>query len=253
MQRANVAIVKCSSKAHYNKAHGNASYRANSSNIKKASKAPSLAYTKNQEVLFDVVDNNHVTILYGPAGSGKTRCAVDAGVKKLTSDKVSRLVITRPAVCVQEEHGFLPGNLEDKMKPWMMPIYDALDAHFDQYELEIMLRTRVIEISPLAYMRGRTFENAFIICDEAQNCTGTQLKMVMTRIGQNSKMIITGDPDQDDLSTNGGSNDIVLNGLNDLLYRIDRNGVPDGLGLHAFDKSDIKRNIVIPGILCLYK
>lgn len=211
-----------------------------------------LVYTPNQKTFLRMVQDSHVTVLYGPAGTGKTRCAVDAGIQMLHNRQIKQLVITRPAVCVQEDHGFLPGSIEEKMRPWMMPIYDALRTHFSQHEIDAMLREHVVEISPLAYMRGRTFADSFVICDEAQNCTATQLKMVITRIGLNSRMVITGDPDQDDLAlSEDGSRQ--KNGLADLLDRMDRHGVPEGVGLQEFDTSDICRHAVLPGILYLYR
>jgi phosphate starvation-inducible PhoH-like protein len=209
---------------------------------------PAVVYTPKQRDFFVSTKRNHVTILQGPAGTGKTKCAVDAGVASLSSRDVRRLIITRPAVSVHEDHGFLPGSIEDKMRPWMLPIYDNLMDHFTQSEVDALVRERVIEIAPLAYMRGRTFVDAFVICDEAQNCTVQQMKMVLTRIGRDSKMVVVGDPDQDDL----GSLGVHPNGLTDIIGRMDSHGAPPGVGLVVFDASDTKRHVVLPGILKLY-
>lgn len=219
----------------------------------KKAKVHSDNYTENQLTFVSAVRDQSVVILSGPAGSGKTMCAVDAGVRMLKSysgnekDGIKRLIITRPAVCVQEEHGYLPGSLEDKMRPWMMPIYDALLNHFSQQEIDYLIGSRTIEISPIAYMRGRTFQNAFVICDEMQNCTSSQVKMVLTRIGANSKMVLTGDPDQDDLRANDGSN-----GLKDLISRLDNYGIPEGVAHVNFSNRDIMRHPVISNVLGLY-
>jgi phosphate starvation-inducible protein PhoH and related proteins len=215
-----------------------------------------IEYTARQRAFLALVDERPIVVLHGPAGTGKTRCAVDAGVAMLAGRRVQRLVITRPAVCAQEEHGFLPGSMEDKMRPWMMPIYDALGAHFRRRDVEDMLREGVVEICPLAYMRGRTFDAAFVVCDEAQNCTPTQLKMVLTRIGRDSRLVVTGDPDQDDLAHQAA---LALkhrgrNGLADLLDRLDRNGAPpEGVGQLQLGAEDVVRHAAIPGILSLYR
>ncbi len=250
-RKLNSAYARVSASASASKAHHYKKERSYAADDDTEKKVTRYNYTENQCAFVRAVRDNSVVVLSGPAGSGKTMCAVDAGVRILKSrdkeSEIKRLIITRPAVCVSEEHGFLPGSLEEKMKPWMMPIYDSLLNHFSQQEIDNLINARIIEISPIAYMRGRTFQNAFVICDEMQNCTASQVKMVLTRIGTNSKMVLTGDPDQDDLRANDGSN-----GLKDLLSRLDRNGVPEGVEYVKFTRDDIMRHPVISNVLSLY-
>lgn len=189
-----------------------------------------------------------VVVAKGPAGCGKTLLAAHAGVNKLRAGSVSRIVITRPAVSVDEQHGFLPGSLDDKMEPWSRPIIDIMTTCFSPDDVRRMIQDRVIEMCPLAFMRGRTFENAWIICDEAQNCTANQILMVMTRIGDGSKLVITGDPSQHDRG-------FEVNGLTDLMERLKS---PPGLdavremGLVEFSDSDVERHPVIHHVLRMY-
>lgn len=210
----------------------------------------SIHYTETQQHVLTAIQEKPIVIVQGPAGVGKTKCAIDAGVKMLTEDQIRKIIITRPAVSVEEDHGFLPGSLEDKMKPWLMPIYDAFGQHFQTQELASLMRNNVIEISPLAYMRGRTFRDSFILCDESQNCTVKQMKMVLTRIGHGSRMVIAGDPNQDDLIF---KNDHDQNGLVDLVNRLLEKGVPDRVGLVSFDRSEIVRHDAIKDVLNLYE
>ncbi len=216
----------------------------------KASKY-AVARTPAQKVYIDALENpqKHIVVAHGSAGSGKTKIAIDIGVKHFLQKDIDRIVITRPVVPVGSDIGFLPGNLEQKMKPWLMPVYDALSNHFDSQQLDRLTKTRCLEIAPLTYMRGRTFENCWIVCDEAQNCTPTQLLMILTRIGKNSKLIITGDPEQYDY-TNANS----INGLSDLIDRLEHDSVGnDGVVSVKFSSSDIERHHIIPYILHLYK
>jgi phosphate starvation-inducible PhoH-like protein len=187
-----------------------------------------------------------IVIATGPAGCGKTHLASLVGLKKLHEGSVQKLIITRPAVSVDEDHGFLPGTLEEKMDPWMRPIYDSFYHFYSPKKIQSLLDDKVIEICPLAYARGRTFENAWIIGDEAQNCTVTQLMMLLTRIGKNSKLVITGDLAQSDL--------IGVSGLSDLVKRLEKYGVnmPDIQKLH-FSENDVERHPVIKNVLRLYK
>jgi phosphate starvation-inducible PhoH-like protein len=189
-------------------------------------------------------DNPCIVIATGSAGTGKTLLATHIGVSKLVKDEVKKIIITRPAVSVDEQIGFLPGTLEKKMEPWIRPITDALNIHFPKSKIDSMIKEQIIEICPLAYMRGRTFDNAWVICDEAQNTTLNQMLMVLTRIGMNSKVIITGDPNQYD---RGYSE----NGLSDLLTRLDYQEHSDKIGVVEFE--DVERHPVIPYVLDLYK
>jgi len=189
---------------------------------------------------------SHVPIVIstGPAGTGKTLLACNAGSHALATRKVDRLILTRPAVSVEEQHGFLPGSLEQKMEPWTRPMFDALYRYMSPKKVRDLMENHVIEICPLAYMRGRTFDNAWIIGDEMQNSTPGQMKMLLTRIGEGSKMIVAGDTAQHDR----GFED---NGLADLISRID--GESDSIGHVAFSADDVVRNDVIKEILRMYQ
>jgi phosphate starvation-inducible PhoH-like protein len=138
-------------------------------------------------------ESTSIVLAIGPAGTGKTMLAVQFGVKLFQEGKVDKIVVTRPAVSVDEDLGFLPGDLNEKMAPWTRPIFDVLGEYYQKKEIARMLEEGTIEISPLAYMRGRTFKNAYIIADECQNTTVNQMKMLLTRLGEGSKMVVTGD------------------------------------------------------------
>jgi phosphate starvation-inducible protein PhoH len=140
----------------------------------------------------------------GPAGTGKTLLAVQWAIDQLIYGDIKKIVITRPAVSVDEQHGFLPGDLNQKMEPWTKPIMDVFAENYTAREIENMIREGVIEVSPLAYMRGRTFKNSIIIADEMQNATPSQMKMLLTRLGQGSQMVVTGDLQQADRPSNNG-------------------------------------------------
>ena len=206
------------------------------------------ARNPKQEEFLKLLDNPTISIVVatGPAGCGKTHLASLMGLKKLHEGAIEKLIITRPAVSVDEDHGFLPGSLEEKMDPWMRPIYDSLYHFYSPQKIRSLIDDKVIEICPLAYARGRTFENAWVIGDETQNCTITQMMMLLTRIGQNSKMVITGDLAQSDLN--------VTNGLSDLIKRLDQHskGMSDIHKIH-FSHTDVERHPVIKNILQLYK
>lgn len=189
-----------------------------------------------------------IVVGYGTAGSGKTKLAVEMGLDKLYKNQVQKLIITRPAVAVDEEqHGFLPGDLNQKMMPWIMPIYDALSSHLDVNQIDKLIKSQVLEIAPLAYMRGRTFEKSWIVCDEAQNMTCSQMLMMLTRIGKDSKLVFTGDPMQHDRQYPDQS------GLVNFLQLIEDSGLasPD-VEILQFEDSDVERHPVIPYILKLY-
>jgi len=199
-----------------------------------------LAQRKYIDLLYSSVP---VIIGTGPAGTGKTLLACHAGSKALATRKVERLILTRPAVSVDEQHGFLPGSLDKKMEPWTRPMFDALHRYMTPKQVKFLIEERKIEICPLAYMRGRTFDNAWIIGDEMQNSTPSQMKMLLTRIGEGSKMIVAGDIAQHDRG-------FEKNGLSDLVSRIfiDSESV-----MHMkFTDEDIVRSDVIKEILRMY-
>lgn len=210
------------------------------------------AYTSNHKRYFDSISNKKAiyTLGVGPAGCGKTYVACTAAIRMLTKKEVKKVVITRPAVCAGEEHGFLPGDINGKMQPYVRPIYDCILDNMAKSQLEKYIESDAIEISPFAYMRGRTFSNTIIIADECQNTTPLQMKMLLTRVGMNSSMIITGDPDQSDIAPG------YANGLTDLLDRIDRHFETVDecvIDLIKFEMDDILRNNVMNKILDLYK
>jgi phosphate starvation-inducible PhoH-like protein len=155
--------------------------------------------TLKQQAYVEAIESHDLTLALGPAGSGKTFLAAVQAVKMLQERKVERLILTRPAVEAGERLGFLPGDLQQKVDPYLRPLYDALHALLGQERTSHLLERNVIEVAPLAYMRGRTLSDAFVILDEAQNTTPTQMRMVLTRLGDNSRMVVTGDPSQVDL------------------------------------------------------
>ncbi len=155
--------------------------------------------TDNQARLLKALDTHALVAAIGPAGTGKTYLAVANAVEALQAGKVGRIVLSRPAVEAGEQIGFLPGGMEDKLAPYLRPLYDALSDRLSPKQLQHMLSEGLIEIAPIGFMRGRTLNNAFVVIDEAQNCTYTQIKMLLTRLGWHSTMVITGDPAQTDL------------------------------------------------------
>jgi phosphate starvation-inducible PhoH-like protein len=204
--------------------------------------------TRNQERLVLALqdDNQHIVVTAGPAGTGKTYLAMLAAVQAFREGTVDRIVLTRPAVGVEDEkHGFLPGDLNQKMDPWVRPLTDILREYYRQPDIATMLEEQTIEIAPLAFMRGRTFKSAYIIADEMQNATPSQCKMLMTRIGEGSKIVITGDTDQADRR-------IADNGLADILTRLKKGGVK-GISLCEFESKDIQRHHMITHVLKLYE
>lgn len=204
--------------------------------------------TINQErYIMALMDENiDVVVVGGPAGTGKTYLAMLAAIKALKDGTCSRIVLTRPAVTVDDEdHGFLPGDLNQKMEPWTRPALDVLREFYTAEELQTMLEEQTIEISPLAYMRGRTFKDCWIVGDEMQNSSIAQCKMLLTRIGSGSKIILTGDREQSDKI----SDDCGLADLEDKLSKYD---VP-GMALCEFDMRDVQRHRLISHVLKLYK
>jgi phosphate starvation-inducible PhoH-like protein len=188
--------------------------------------------------------NTSVVLAIGPAGTGKTLLAVQMGIKLLQANEVDRIVITRPAVSVDEDIGFLPGTINQKMEPWTRPIFDIFAEYYFAKDIENMLAEGTLEISPLAYMRGRTFKKSYIIADEMQNATSSQTKMLLTRLGQGSKMVVTGDLAQADRLKN--------NGLIEFCELIKNQPVLKHIDIQYFDKSDIERHVAVKEILEIY-
>ena len=201
----------------------------------------------NQETYVHYLESKDVDIVFGvgPAGTGKTLFACNAAVGRLRSGSIHKIIITRPVVSVEEDIGFLPGNLVMKMDPWTRPIFDILLEFYSQKEIDLMIHGGVIEIAPLAYMRGRTFKHAFVIADEMQNSSPNQMLMLMTRIGQGSKMVITGDLKQSDRSEE--------NGLRDVLGKLKASGGIEGVGYVELDFKDVERSPIVKRVLELYE
>ncbi len=201
------------------------------------------ARTSNQKKMVEATDKNDIVFAIGPAGTGKTYTAVALAVRALKNKQVKKIILTRPAVEAGESLGFLPGDLKEKIDPYLRPLYDALDDMIPADKLGYYMTTRTIEIAPLAYMRGRTLDNAFIILDEAQNATDLQLKMFLTRIGANAKAIITGDISQIDLPPK------VKSGLEKsarILKHI------SGIGHIELDEEDVVRHKLVKQIIKAY-
>lgn len=194
------------------------------------------AKNENQQAYADLIDNNTLIFGIGPAGTGKTHVAVVKAIEAMKSGKIKKILLARPAVESGEKLGFLPGDQNQKLAPYMRPIYDELDKAFGPGKYKQMLENGTIEIVPIGYMRGRTFENAFIILDEAQNASREQVKMAMTRIGPGSKMVINGDESQVDLPKG------VESGL---MFAVNlMQGAPN-VGVHAFDDKDVVRSEIV--------
>lgn len=189
-------------------------------------------------------DEKSIIFAVGPAGTGKTLLAVLHGIKLFQEGIIEKIVVTRPAVSVDEDLGFLPGDLNEKMAPWTRPIFDVFAEYYHKKEITRMLDEGVIEISPLAYMRGRTFKNAFIIFDESQNTTSNQMKMALTRIGEGSRMVVTGDLAQADR--------LHDNGLLEFIERIKENGNLKHIDVVYFDHKDIERHQAVKEVLTIY-
>jgi len=201
------------------------------------------ARTANQKRMVNLADKNDIVFAIGPAGTGKTYTAVALAVRALKNKAIKKIILTRPAVEAGESLGFLPGDLKEKIDPYLRPLYDALDDMIPAEKLSYYMANRIIEIAPLAYMRGRTLDNSFIILDEAQNATDLQIKMFLTRIGASAKAIITGDLTQIDLPKNQKS------GL-DKATRILRN--IDGIGYLELDEEDVVRHRLVKAIIKAY-
>jgi phosphate starvation-inducible PhoH-like protein len=201
------------------------------------------ARTANQKRMVTAADKNDIVFAIGPAGTGKTYTAVALAVRALKNKIVKKIILTRPAVEAGESLGFLPGDLKEKIDPYLRPLYDALDDMIPADKLGYYMSTRTIEIAPLAYMRGRTLDNAFIILDESQNANDLQLKMFLTRIGANAKAIITGDPTQIDLPRNQKSG---LEKATRILKNI------EGIAHIELDEEDVVRHKLVKAIIKAY-
>ena len=214
--------------------------------IQKRQKVQLIPRNIAQEHYVDLLEDESKSIVFatGPAGTGKTLLATLYAIKQLQLGNVKKIIITRPAVSVDEQHGFLPGSLLEKMAPWVIPITDVFKEHYSVAQLERMLADEIIEVAPLAYMRGRTLKNAIVIFDEAQNALPSQMKMVLTRIGDGSRMLITGDMAQHDRG-------FADNGLKDFLHRLSISK-SNHIGVCHFDKCDVERHPAIEDVLSLY-
>jgi phosphate starvation-inducible protein PhoH and related proteins len=193
----------------------------------------------NQRRMLESIDKRNLVVAVGPAGTGKTFLAIAKAVEALEEGKASRIILSRPAVEAGESLGFLPGALEDKLAPYLRPLYDALSDRLGGKRLKSLLAEGIIEIAPVAYMRGRTLNNAFIVIDEAQNCTYGQLKMLLTRLGWHSTMVMTGDPDQTDL----------LPGMSGLGQVADRLSTLDDIAVIRLEDRDIVRHPLVAAML----
>lgn len=202
------------------------------------------AMTPNQQKLVDYVHKNDMVFAVGPAGTGKTYTGVALAVKALKEKQVKRIILTRPAVEAGENLGFLPGDMKEKLDPYMQPLYDALRDMIPAQTLEDYILKGIIQIAPLAFMRGRTLDNAFVILDEAQNTTHSQMKMFLTRMGKNAKFIITGDPGQVDLPRR------TISGLKEALLVLKD---VEGIGIIYLDDKDIVRHKLVKKIIDAYK
>lgn len=205
---------------------------------------PIAGRTPNQQLLVDTFSKNDLTFALGPAGTGKTYVAIALAVRALKNKEVRKIILSRPAVEAGEKLGFLPGDMKDKIDPYLQPLYDALEDMIPAVKLKEYLETNVIQIAPLAFMRGRTLNDAVIVLDEAQNTTTHQIKMFLTRLGMNAKMIVTGDATQIDLPRS------VNSGLIQALKIL--KGV-QGIGLVEFGKKDIVRHALVQRIVEAYE
>ena len=214
---------------------------------KKKTQVKIIPRNRSQESYFLKLQDSTKTMIFavGPAGTGKTLLATQMAIKLLKEGEIEKIIITRPAVSVDEQHGFLPGTLEKKMEPWTRPIFDVFAEYYFAKEIQNMLLEGIIEVSPLAYMRGRTFKNAFILADEMQNATPNQMKMLLTRIGDNSRMVITGDLKQADR--------LEDNGLIEFINRLkNTNGNLKHVDIVNFGQKDIERHPAVKEILEIY-
>jgi phosphate starvation-inducible PhoH-like protein len=197
------------------------------------------AMSPTQQLLLDAIEARSVVLALGPAGTGKTYLAIAKAVEALEAGRCGRIVLSRPAVEAGESLGFLPGDLQEKLAPYLRPLYDCLTERLGTKRLKALVADGIIEIAPVAYMRGRTLSDCYVVIDEAQNCTYTQLKMLLTRLGWRSTMVLTGDPDQTDLLKG-------MSGLGDIADRLEQ--VPD-IAVVRLGESDIVRHPLVAGML----
>ncbi|MFN3826257.1 MAG: PhoH family protein [Micavibrio sp.] len=197
------------------------------------------ARTKGQQALMDAIKEHNLTLAIGPAGTGKTYLAIAAAVEELEKGSVERIILSRPAMEAGESLGFLPGDMHEKMAPYLRPLYDALGDRMGGKRVRQFLEDGTIEIAPVGFMRGRTLNNAFVVIDEAQNCTFQQLKMLLSRLGWNSTMVITGDPHQSDLLEG-------MSGLAEVAKKLSR--IPD-IGVVQLETVDIVRHPLVSKML----
>ncbi len=202
------------------------------------------ARTLNQRKIIDSISNNDMVFAIGPAGTGKTYTGIALAVRALKNKNVKRIILTRPAIEAGENLGFLPGDLKEKLDPYMQPLYDSLKDMIPSEKLKKYMEDEVIQIAPLAFMRGRTLDNAFVILDEGQNTTHSQMKMFLTRMGKNAKFIITGDPGQVDLPRN------TISGIKEAILILKNT---PGVGIIHLDQSDVIRNKLVKKIVDAYK
>ena len=193
-------------------------------------------------------NNSKIIISLGPAGTGKTLFACQKAITQLKEEEINKIIITRPVVTVEEEIGFLPGNIIKKMDPWTKPLFDIFLEYYSKTELDLMLNNNKIEICPLAFMRGRTFKNAFIIADEMQNSSPNQMKMLTTRLGDNSRLVITGDLNQSDIKFDNGLNDFVLK----LNKYVKNNNSSKLINVIEFENNDIERSEIVKKVIEIY-
>ncbi len=216
---------------NYGNKRGNAKQEQRDTKYRKNIKAQN----ESQQQFMDALDEYSLVIASGPAGTGKTYVAVAKAVEALEKGQVSRIVLSRPAVEAGESLGFLPGDMEEKLSPYLRPLYDALSDRLSTKRLKALMAENIIEIAPIAYMRGRTLNNAYVVIDEAQNCTYVQLKMLLTRLGWHSTMVITGDPQQSDLLPG-------MSGLEDIANKLDK---LDTIKVINFSDKDVVRHPLV--------
>jgi len=196
---------------------------------------------ENQRRLLEAMEDHPLTVAIGPAGTGKTYLAIATAVRQLEEGRIDRIVLSRPAVEAGENLGYLPGTMEEKLLPYLRPLYDALSDRTGGKRLKALIADGTIEIAPIAYMRGRTLNNCFVVIDEAQNCTYGQIKMLLTRLGWHSRMVITGDPDQTDLLPG-------VSGLSDIANRLD---ALDDIAVVRLTDRDVVRHPLVSCMLAV--